>query len=71
MASGQCSRKERAGGVRKAQNEANWIRSLITCQQAVNADVFGLIDAKRTQFRVVGDGTSKGWPCQKLACTQA
>ncbi len=27
--------------------------------------------AKQTQFRVVGNGTSKGWPCRKLSQSQA
>ncbi len=30
-------------------------------------DGFGLPYAKRTQFRVVDDGTLKAWPCRKLA----
>jgi|SRR5271157_1402605 len=34
-------------------------------------NIFGLLYAKRTQFRGVEDGTSKGWPCRKLARRQA
>ena len=34
-------------------------------------NIFGILYAKRTQFRGVEDGTSKGWPCRKLARRQA
>src|SRR5271157_5336663 len=34
-------------------------------------NIFGILYAKRTQFRGVKDGTSKGWPCRKLARRQA
>ena len=67
---GECGR-ERAGGARKAQNEANWNRLLIACQKGVSVDTFGLIDAERTQFRVVEDRTLKGWSCRKLPWRQA
>ncbi len=60
-------RKGRAGGARKAPNEANRNRPLITCPQAVKVDGFGPSYAERSQFRVVEAGTSRGWPCWKLA----
>jgi len=34
-------------------------------------DIFGLLYAKRTQFRVVEDESLKGWPCQRLTRRQA
>ena len=51
------SGREGAGGGRKAQNEANWRRSLVTCFQGVNVDEFGHAYAKRSQFRVVEEAT--------------
>src|SRR5271157_6202756 len=60
----------RPGGMsmlRKAPNEANWNRTSIACSERVNVDGCDHVYAKRTQFRVVEGGTSKRWPCRKLA----
>jgi len=35
------------------------------------SDRFGHLYAKRTQFRVVEDGTSKGWQCRRLPRREA
>src|SRR5271157_55539 len=37
----------------------------------LTSDRLGLLYAKRTQFRVVEDGTSKSWPSRKLARREA
>ncbi len=37
----------------------------------LTSDGFVIVYAKQTQFRVVEDGTSKGWPCRKLARREA
>jgi len=60
-------RAEANGGVRKAQNEANCNRPLITCYQGVNVDGFGFVYAERTQFRLAEGVTSRRWPCRKTA----
>src|SRR5271157_98589 len=69
VASGEwpVKRAEANGGVRKAQNEANWKRPLIICRQGVNIDRFGNAYAKRTQFRLAEGVTSRRWPCRKTA----
>ena len=43
--------KERAGGARKAQNEPNCNRSLITDSQELKVESCVIVDAKQTQFR--------------------
>ena len=48
---------ERAGGARKAPNEPNCNRPLITYRQEVNVDTFELAIAKRSQFRGLGGET--------------
>jgi len=62
VVSGQRSGRQRTDGVRKAPNKANLDRPLITCHQGIKIDRLGIVYAKQTQFRGIGDRGTLGTP---------
>src|SRR5271157_5541960 len=63
--------KLRSSALGRCQTKPKEIGRKRSVLRDLTHDGFGLPYAKRSQFRVVENGTSKGWPGRKLARRQA